>query len=84
MTIYILMKSSPYDYMPSVILGAFSTLQAAQAHAEALAKDSGDELDRDVVNEDYDPDNLADAFFIDGFYHEIVVTQLHAQDQEVA
>lgn len=77
MTIYILMQS--YDYTPSVILGAFHTLQAAQAHAEALAKDSGDELDRDI-DEDYAPDNLVDAFFIDGTYHEILATQLHAQD----
>ena len=76
MSIFILMQS--YDYTPSVILGAFPTLQAAQAYAEALAKDNGDELDRDV-DEDYAPDNLADAFFIDGVYHEIVITQLYPQ-----
>jgi len=71
-----------YATMPSsVILGVFPTLQAAQDHAEALAKDSGDELDRDDIDKDYDPDNLADAFFIDGVYHEILTTQLHNMNQ---
>ena len=82
MTVYILIRS--FDYSPSVILGAFPTLQAAQAHAETLAKDNGDELDRDVDEDEYATHNVADAFFFDGFYHEIVVTQFHSQDQEVA
>ena len=82
MTVYILIRS--FDYSPSVILGAFPTLQAAQAHAETLAKDNSDELDRDVDEDEHAMHNVADAFFFDGFYHEIVVTQFHAQDQEVA
>jgi hypothetical protein len=85
MKLYILIRS--LDYSQSVILGAFPTLQAAQAHAETLAKDNGDELDRDLgdmEDEMYNMHNVADAFFFDGEYHEIVVTQLHAQDQEVA
>jgi len=83
MTVYILIRS--FDYSPSVILGAFPTLQAAQTHAESLAKDNGDELDRDLgdmEDEMYNMHNVADAFFFDGFYHEIVTTQLHAQEQE--
>jgi len=78
MAIYILIRS--FDYSPSVILGAFHTLQAAQAHAESLAKDNGDELDRDLDEDEHATHNVADAFFFDGFYHEIVLTQLHAQD----
>jgi len=81
MTLYILIRS--FDQSPSVILGAFHTLQAAQAHAEGLAVDNGDELDRDLGDmeeEMYNMHNAADAFFFDGFYHEIVSTQLHAQD----
>ena len=77
MTVYILIRS--FDYSPSVILGAFHTLKAAQAYAESLAKDNGDELDRDVDEDECATHNVVDAFFLDGFYHEIVVTQLYPQ-----
>lgn len=66
MNVYIIEKS--HDNSPSIVLGAFTTLEGAQRwinNPEFDVKSAREDMD------EYDPHDTVDAYWFDGYYTRI-------------
>lgn len=73
MYVWILMKVD--DWGPSTVIAAFRSLEEAQSYVDGIALQKELFVDREVDESELGAD-VADAFYLDGFFHQIVFTKI--------